>query len=132
MSLRPRFPVIVLAILCSLALSAHAVTIPFVTSGNNGPAGTRSDTWSNIIVPASASITCYVQLSSPNAGGGAGANVTRSGSLVVGCYVNLPGPGSKSDSYTVTGQPAGAYTVSHGFGGPPNSVNAYMQTTISW
>lgn len=131
-NLRPHAIAAVIVALCAMAIPARAVTIPLVTSGNNGPTGTRSDTWSNIVVPTNVTITCYVQLSSPNAGGGGAANVTRSGTLVVGCYVNLPGPGTKSDSYTVTGQPAGAYTVSHGFGGPPNSVNAYMQTTISW
>jgi hypothetical protein len=131
MSFPLRSRVLAFLALAAIATSAHAATVPFVTQGGNGASGTRSDLW-HTYIPAASTITCHVQLSSPNAGGGAGSNVKRSGSIVVGCYVNLPGPGSISDSYTVTGQPSGVYEISHGFGGPPNSVNAYMQTTFSW
>ncbi len=131
--MKSSLPLLVLALLGSLAATAQAGTISFITDVNASSGGDGG----SVYIPASCAISCYVEITiggggSPYGGGG-GIQVSNDGGTVIACSAGGIYPGIYTDSDTVYNQPSGAYRYGQGFGGPANTVtSAYLETTFSW
>ncbi len=122
-------------LLAALASTAHAVSQSIIIQGNNGSAG-GFNTSGSITVPSTCSISCYVEITLSNLpfgqGGGGGCGVGIGNTFVVSASTGNGVAGTYTNTNAVHNQPAGTYTYSAGYGGPANSVDAYIDITFSW
>lgn len=123
-------------IAASFAALMIAVAVPAATFSEytSASGGSTSPSW-NVSVGAACSISASAGLynSNPPIGGGGGTvTVTRMGFgqvLYVAYGHSMPGYSSNS----LSGQPAGTYTVAHyASAGPAGWCTGYASTTITW
>ncbi|HEY8995340.1 MAG TPA: hypothetical protein VIM71_11800 [Lacunisphaera sp.] len=114
-----------------LAATTHATTQTYSTARwNDTGSAIFSQSWT-LNVPSNVNITTSIMINATTANGGGGSTtISRNGVTVL--TVSASGPGVHSAGNATFGQPAGTYSISHGFGGPPNTVYAEMYTQFNW
>ncbi|HEY8995338.1 MAG TPA: hypothetical protein VIM71_11790 [Lacunisphaera sp.] len=112
------------------AATTYATTQTYSTARWNDTGSVFGQGWT-LTVPSNVNITTSIMVNATTASGGGGqTTISRNGTTVLTASVS--GPGVHSAGNATFGQPAGTYSISHAFGGPPNTVYAEMYTQFTW
>jgi len=114
-----------------LAVTTFATTQTYSTTRWNDTGSAVFGQGWTLSVPSNVNITTSVMINATTSGGGGGSStISRNGVTVL--TASASGPGVHSAGNAAFSLPAGTYTISHGFGGPPNTVYAEIYTQFSW